>query len=159
MSCRKTRTKKTSRAPLRSASSVKGRSAPCPRLRLRAAPRPRCSLRSPSLTAPHCAASARHRAMAHRGRYWPRYREGAKPHHTNGGSMANETITAGPWAGFEVIHRYTRGQAIADGVLVDVTAKARTCGFTVPVAMTATLFTDCEGWAEGSDWGRGRADS
>jgi len=53
--------KKTSRAPLRSASSVKGRSAPCPRLRLRAAPRPRCSLRSPSLTAPHCAASGRHR--------------------------------------------------------------------------------------------------
>jgi len=24
-------------------------------------------------------------AMAHRGRYWPRYHEGAKPHHTNGG--------------------------------------------------------------------------
>lgn len=53
--------------------------------------------------------------------------------------MANEMITAGPWAGFEVIHRYTRAQAIADGVLVDVTAKARTCGFTVPVAtLTAT---------------------
>jgi len=24
-------------------------------------------------------------AMAHRGRYWPRYHEGAKLHHTNGG--------------------------------------------------------------------------
>jgi len=24
-------------------------------------------------------------AMAHRGRHWPRYHEGAKPHHTNGG--------------------------------------------------------------------------
>ena len=24
-------------------------------------------------------------AMAHRGRYWPRYHEGAEPHHTNGG--------------------------------------------------------------------------
>ncbi len=24
-------------------------------------------------------------AMAHRGRYWPRYHGGAKPHHTNGG--------------------------------------------------------------------------
>jgi len=69
--------------------------------------------------------------------------------------MANETITAGPWAGFEVIHRYTRAQAIADGVLVDVTAKARSCGFTLPVAMTATMFADCQGWAEGSDWGRG----
>ena len=69
--------------------------------------------------------------------------------------MANETITTGPWAGFEVIHRYTRAQAIADGLLVDVTAKARTCGFTVPVAMTATLLADCEGWAEGAEWGRG----
>jgi hypothetical protein len=69
--------------------------------------------------------------------------------------MANEMITAGPWAGFEVIHRYTRAQAIADDVLVNVTAKARTCGFTVPVAMTASLFADCGGWAEGSDWGRG----
>jgi len=69
--------------------------------------------------------------------------------------MANEMITTGPWAGFELIHRYTRAQAIADGVLVDVTAKARTCGFTVPVAMTATLFADCESWAEGSDWGEG----
>jgi len=69
--------------------------------------------------------------------------------------MANEMITAGPWAGFEVIHRYTRAQAIEDGALVDLTAQARTCGFTVPVAMTATLFADCEAWARGSDWGRG----
>ena len=73
--------------------------------------------------------------------------------------MANEMITAGPWAGFEVIHRYTRAQAIEDGVLVDLTAQARTCGFTVPVAMTATLFADCERWAEGSDWGRGEPTS
>ena len=69
--------------------------------------------------------------------------------------MANEMITTGPWAGFEVIHSYTRAQAIADGVLVDVTGKARKCGFVLPVAMTATLFADCEGWAERSDWGNG----
>jgi len=69
--------------------------------------------------------------------------------------MANEIITAGPWAGFEVIHSYTRAQAIADGVLVDVTAKARKCGFVLPVAMTATLFADCEEWAAGSNWGNG----
>jgi len=69
--------------------------------------------------------------------------------------MANEMITTGPWAGFEVIHSYTRAQAIADGVLVDVTATARKCGFVLPVAMTATLFADCEGWAECSDWGNG----
>jgi len=69
--------------------------------------------------------------------------------------MANEVIDSGPWAGFEVIHQYTRAQAIADGVLVDVTAQARACGFRLPVAMTATLFADCESWAEGADWGRG----
>ena len=56
--------------------------------------------------------------------------------------MANEMIESGPWAGFEVVHRYTRAQAIADGVLVDVTANARCCGFKLPVAMTATLFAD-----------------
>ena len=69
--------------------------------------------------------------------------------------MANEMIESGPWAGFEVVHRYTRAQALADGVLVDVTAQARACGFTVPVAMTGTLFADVERWAERSDWGNG----
>lgn len=69
--------------------------------------------------------------------------------------MKNEVSASGPWAGFEVIHRYTRKQAIADGVLVDVTAQARGCGFTVPVAMTGTLFADCESWADGADWGNG----
>ena len=69
--------------------------------------------------------------------------------------MTNEIIDSGPWAGFEVIHKYTRAQAIEDGVLVDVTARARACGFRLPVAMTATLFADCESWAEGADWGNG----
>lgn len=69
--------------------------------------------------------------------------------------MTNEVIQSGPWAGFEVVHRYTRMQAIADGVLVDVTAQARGCGFTVPVAITGTLFADCESWADGADWGNG----
>ena len=36
-----------------------------------------------------------------------------------------------------LIHSYTRAQAIADGVLVDVTGDARTVGYKVPVAMTA----------------------
>lgn len=69
--------------------------------------------------------------------------------------MANEVVSAGPWAGFEVIHRYTRAQAIADGVLVDVSAQARGCGLRLPVAMTATLFADCACWAKGSNWGNG----
>jgi hypothetical protein len=33
-----------------------------------------------------------------------------------------EILNDGPWAGFEVIHTYTRQQAIEDGVLVDLTS-------------------------------------
>jgi len=45
----------------------------------------------------------------------------------------------------DVVHRYTRAQAIADGVLVDLmqaeTAPlVREAGFKMPVAMTATAF-------------------
>ncbi|MBR0347529.1 MAG: hypothetical protein IJI03_19955 [Rudaea sp.] len=65
--------------------------------------------------------------------------------------MTNEVIESGPFAGFEVIHRYTREQALADGVLVDVTAPAKDCGFSVPVAMTAALFADCESWASADE--------
>jgi len=66
--------------------------------------------------------------------------------------MTNEVIENGSWTGFEVIHRYTRAQAIADGVLVDVTDEAKRCGFSVPVAMTGTLFGDCKSWAEDTAW-------
>ena len=31
----------------------------------------------------------------------------------------DDTVEFGPWAGFEVIHVYTRAQALADGVLVE----------------------------------------
>jgi hypothetical protein len=41
-----------------------------------------------------------------------------------------------------VIHSYTRAEAIADGVLADVTPLARLHGFVVPVALTAEV------WAE-----------
>lgn len=44
------------------------------------------------------------------------------------------------FAGFDLIHSYTRQQAIEDGVLVDVTEVARVAGFCHPVAMTATVF-------------------
>ena len=40
----------------------------------------------------------------------------------------------------EVIYRYTRAQAIADGVLVDCTPTAREAGFKWPVAITAGVF-------------------
>ena len=42
--------------------------------------------------------------------------------------------------GFDLIYSYTRVQAIADGVLVDVTETAQEAGFHDPVAMTATVF-------------------
>jgi hypothetical protein len=41
---------------------------------------------------------------------------------------------------FKVIYSYTRAQAIADGVLVDVTNQAKETGFTVPAAVTDHLF-------------------
>lgn len=40
----------------------------------------------------------------------------------------------------EVIHSYSRKQAIEDGVLVDVTCMALQEGFVYPVALTSTLF-------------------
>lgn len=38
--------------------------------------------------------------------------------------------------GFELIHSYSRAQAIEDGVLIDVSDTAREAGFTFPVALT-----------------------
>ncbi|OUM87873.1 MAG: hypothetical protein BAA01_12040 [Bacillus thermozeamaize] len=38
------------------------------------------------------------------------------------------------------IHRYTRQQAIADGVLIDVSEMAREAGFRYPVAITRGVY-------------------
>jgi len=46
----------------------------------------------------------------------------------------------------EPIHVYTRQQAIADGVLVDVSAAARDVGFRLPVAMTAGAWAEAIAW-------------
>ena len=40
----------------------------------------------------------------------------------------------------EVIFAYTRAEAIADGVLVDVTELAKEAGFKFPVALTSTVY-------------------
>lgn len=45
-----------------------------------------------------------------------------------------------PFDGFNVITMYTRAQAIADGVLHDVTDTAKKCGFRIPVAITDTIW-------------------
>lgn len=48
----------------------------------------------------------------------------------------------------DVIYSYTRAQAIADGVLVDVTETAREAGFRWPVTMTCAAWQDCVAWSE-----------
>ena len=48
----------------------------------------------------------------------------------------------------EVIHRYTRAQALADGMLVDVTETAREAGFRVPVALTAAAWGKAVAWTD-----------
>lgn len=58
---------------------------------------------------------------------------------------------SGFWDGAEIISRYTRAQAIDDGVLVDVSETAREAGFTVPVAMTRTVWSLVEPTARECD--------
>jgi hypothetical protein len=40
----------------------------------------------------------------------------------------------------DLIHRYTRREAIDDGTLTDVTPTAREAGFVIPVALTAAVW-------------------
>lgn len=47
-----------------------------------------------------------------------------------------EQTVASPWEGVEVIHSYSRAEAIEDGVLVDLTGWAWEAGFRIPVAVT-----------------------
>ena len=57
-----------------------------------------------------------------------------------------DRIPENPFDNAPVIYRYSRAQAIEDGVLVDLTADGETklllheAGFRLPVAMTATAF-------------------
>lgn len=48
----------------------------------------------------------------------------------------------------DVVYSYTRAQAIADGVLVDITETAREAGFQRPVAMTDAAWNDCVAWSD-----------
>lgn len=48
----------------------------------------------------------------------------------------------------EVIHRYTRAQALSDGVLVDVTEIAREAGFRAPVALTVAAWDKAVAWSD-----------
>ena len=50
------------------------------------------------------------------------------------------TSTPDLWTDAEVIFRYTRADALRDGVLVDVSAVAAEAGVQVPVAVTAAVW-------------------
>ncbi len=43
----------------------------------------------------------------------------------------------------DIVARYTRAEAIADGVLIDVSAVAREAGIRYPVALTAAVWGRC----------------
>lgn len=49
-----------------------------------------------------------------------------------------------------LVHAYTRAQALADGMLVDVSEVAREAGFKVPVALTAAVWAELREAEEGS---------
>lgn len=59
---------------------------------------------------------------------------------------ACENDTGDAWG--PVISSYTRAQALADGVLVDVSTVAREAGLSYPTAMTAAAWADCVAWTE-----------
>ena len=46
----------------------------------------------------------------------------------------------------DLIHRYTRAQALTDGVLVDVSSVAAEYGILFPVAMTRASYIECVTW-------------
>jgi type I site-specific restriction endonuclease len=50
----------------------------------------------------------------------------------------------GLFDGAEFIDAYSREQAIADGVLVDVSTTAEEAGFKIPVALTAAIYARLE---------------
>ena len=41
-----------------------------------------------------------------------------------------------------ILHTYSRREAIDDGILVDVTEPAKECGFRIPVAVTAAVWSE-----------------
>ena len=52
------------------------------------------------------------------------------------------------WADAELIHSYTRKQAMEDGYLVDVSTLAKEAGFVVPVAITREVWARYVEWPE-----------
>ncbi|MCP4129153.1 MAG: hypothetical protein GY753_19170 [Gammaproteobacteria bacterium] len=63
--------------------------------------------------------------------------------------MSNTSINTDAESIFgDVIYRYTRAQAIEDGVLVDAGSMAQEAGFKWPVALTSAVWEDCVAWTD-----------
>lgn len=56
--------------------------------------------------------------------------------------MESQPIDQNPFEDAPVIYRYTRKQAIDDGVLVDLSSWAAETGFRIPVACTQAVWTE-----------------
>lgn len=56
----------------------------------------------------------------------------------------------------DIIHAYTRAQAIADGVLVDITEQSKAFGFKVPMAMTEAAYRQVVEWTDHDKQGLGQ---
>jgi len=52
----------------------------------------------------------------------------------------------GIFEGYDLIHVYSRADAIEDGMLLDVTTVARDMGFRYPTAITHAAWHDCVAW-------------
>jgi hypothetical protein len=59
---------------------------------------------------------------------------------------SNDSSQTNPFG--EVIYTYSRAQAIADGVLIDVSETAQELGFRYPVALTQAVWEDCVAWTK-----------
>lgn len=57
----------------------------------------------------------------------------------------------------EIIHAYTRSNAIEDGYLVDVSREAARLGFRFPVAVTRAVWENCIEWDEEDDARKGES--
>ncbi|MFC0504172.1 DUF6573 family protein [Micromonospora costi] len=59
------------------------------------------------------------------------------------------------FADAEIIHAYTRAQALEDGTLVDAGPAAREAGFRMPVALTQAAWVDCVAWTDADNKRKG----
>ncbi len=60
----------------------------------------------------------------------------------------NDRDERGLFDAAEIVHSYSRAQAIEDGEIVDFSTLAVEAGFNYPVAVTRAVYMDCVTWTE-----------